>query len=376
MTRPIALGALASLAALAGTSAAAHPNGPAFDASIFTEEPQVVDCTLEDSTASICFEFTVAAAPETLEIGPFCPATLDEAGGLWAWDGDEPGLYRLDRAFFEMLAAQGYTFYDEDGTVAVTDIRLDRPATDHDCLSASLDEGVAMTIRLPMEPRMAEAPTPLGTVADVGVGLDGVPIFADAPSVLETGHLPALDLCGGHVDPGGWYHWHATSTDMATTLEAEGVDAECTAVVQDAAAPFGFAFDGYPMFGSTEADGTAPEGLDACGGHVGPTAFGETYHYHASQTFPNLPACLSGVVAEGNFATTAAQGIGAAGGPGGPGGGTPPGFEEAAATLGIETEALMRAMQEAGGPNADLTQVAAVLGVAEAALRAVLLARP
>ncbi|WP_405402716.1 YHYH protein [Paracoccus sp. Ld10] len=367
------------LTTLCATPVLAHSDGMAFDASAFLGDPQVVDCTLEDGTASTCFEFTVAALPEELEIGPFCPATLDDVGGLWQWDGENPGLYRLDRAFFEMLDAQGFTFYDDTGAVAVTDIRLDQPTADHACLSASLAPDVTMTIRLPMEPRMAQAPTPLGTVAKVGVGLDGVPIFADAPSVLERDHLPALDVCGGHIDPGGWYHWHATATDMATVLENEGVEADCAAVVQNAAAPFGFAFDGYPMFGSTEPDGGVPEGLDACGGHVGTTAHGETYHYHASQSFPNLPACLVGVVAQDNFATTAAQGIGAAnprGGPGGPDAGEmPPGFDAAAETLGVDPETLFEALNAAGGPEADLSEVAATLGVTEDALRTALPAR-
>ncbi len=30
-----------------------------------------------------------------------------------------------------------------------------------------------------------------------------------------------------------------------------------------------YAFDDFAMFGSLEADGTAPERLDACGGHIG-----------------------------------------------------------------------------------------------------------
>lgn len=60
------------------------------------------------------------------------------------------------------------------------------------------------------------------------------------------------------------------------------------------------------------------------------------------------------------------------GAPGGPGQGTPQGLEEAAQQLGVTTEALMNAMQAAGGRSADLGAVAARLGVPEDALRAVL----
>jgi hypothetical protein len=45
---------------------------------------------------------------------------------------------------------------------------------------------VAMTMLIPSSPIVADTPTDLGTVAKVGIALDGVPFFADAPSVLEN----------------------------------------------------------------------------------------------------------------------------------------------------------------------------------------------
>ena len=124
--------------------------------------------------------------------------------------------------------------------------------------------------------------------------------------------------------------------------------------------------------------GREPAGLDQCNGHVAPVADGsEAYHYHASETLPNLPPCLVGVQAQGNFTTTATAGIGAqrAGEDGRnepprPGG-MPPGFEEAAAALGVAPQALMEAL---GGPGQqpDLAAVAEALGVTEVALRGAL----
>ncbi|WP_376878290.1 YHYH protein [Albirhodobacter sp. R86504] len=365
------------LAALAAPHAAlANADLEAFSETAFTSAPQIVDCTLENGDEAKCYEFIAGYQPEGLEIGPFCPSTLDETGGLWDWDGEKAGLYRLDRTFFEMLADQGYTFYDAAGNIAISDPNSgEAPSADHACLMASPDQDVVITMRIPVDPVMADTPTDLGTVAKVGVALDGVPIFADAPSVLQTGHLPALDTCGGHIDPGGWYHWHATSTDIDTLLANEGVSADC-GLAQDASAPFGYAFDGFAMVGSLEHDGSKPEDLDQCGGHIGVTATGETsYHYHASDSFPNLPACLVGVSAQDNFATTAAGGIGAAGGPDGGGHGTPPGFDTAAEDLGVSVDDLMQAL---GGPGQepDLAKAAAELGVSEDALRAAMPQRP
>lgn len=58
-----------------------------------------------------------------------------------------------------------------------------------------------------------------------------------------------------------------------------------------------------------------PTNLDSCNGHTGPTPErpNGACHYHALRKFPNLPTCLSGVVAKNNFWTNARQGIGAQG---------------------------------------------------------------
>lgn len=133
-------------------------------------------------------------------------------------------------------------------------LRTQRPAVDHACINVTTDEGMKITMLLPVEPVMADTPTELGVVGKVGVALDGVPIFSDAPSIQQTGHMPALDTCGGHVDPGGWYHWHATASDIDTVFETGHVDAHC-ALPQESSAQSGYAFDGFPMFGSAEADG-------------------------------------------------------------------------------------------------------------------------
>jgi hypothetical protein len=311
--------------------------------------------------------------PDELEIGPFCPTTVQDEGGIWDWDGENEGLYRIDTAYLEMLAGLGYTFFDEDGVVNVFDIRVEGPEAEHECISGSLNEDADMSINvlIPTTPILADVPTSLGTVAKVGLGLDGVPIFADAPSVLDTGHMPALDTCGGHVDPGGWYHWHATATDIDTVFASENVNAACANVIQDQTAQFGYAFDGFAMYGSREADGSVPEGLDDCGGHIGIVEGQENaiYHYHSSDSFPNLPTCLAGVVAQDNFSTTAEQGIGAARANGGPSEGRPD-FSAAAKTLGIEASTLQAAIQAEGGRDADLTKVAERLNVSVDALQA------
>lgn len=336
----------------------------------FVTPPKLVDCTLSDGSSGECYKMTVDSQPDEFTIEPFCPATTADAGGLWQWDGDEAGLYRIDGDFLKMLDAQGFHFYDADGKVSITDVRLDRPKGTNSCLSASLDAGVTMTMLIPAAPKMADTPSDLGTVAKVGVALDGVPIFADAPSVLQTGHMPALDVCGGHIDPGGWYHWHATASDIETPLNAAKVTADCT-LTQAPSAQFGYAFDGFAMFGSLETDGSTPKDLDQCGGHKDESAAG--YHYHSSDRFPNLPTCLVGVTAEDNFSTTAAQGIGSANA--GPGPGHEMDLDAVAKALGVDATALREALGPQG-QRPDFAAAAQKLGISEADLQAALPAPP
>jgi hypothetical protein len=323
----------------------------------------------------------VAFKPDALEIGPFCPTTVSEDGGIWDWDGENKGLYRLNESFFAMLTGLGFEFVGDDGEILISNPGGGRPTDPNTCLEALQDETVEITALIPMTPVKADDLTDLGTVAKVGMGLDGVPIFADAPSVLDTGHLPALDTCGGHIDPGGWYHWHATATDIDTAFDHAHVEASCEHVEQDSAAQFGYAFDGYAMFGTTDEYGNVPTDLDDCNGRIGSDG---TYRYHATAEFPNLPPCLTGVMAENNFSTTAQGGIGAAGAGNeqGQGGqddqrGLPPGFDAAATSLGVTADALLTALQNAGAPqNLDFDAAASSLGVSAADLQAALPKRP
>ena len=354
-----------------------------------TEAAVTVACTLENGLETECLQVKLKHKPTTLEIGPICPESLETKGGIWNWTGDLPGLYRIDAAFLEMIAGQGYQMFGADGSVFVSDISKAAPEEAHSCIQVSKDETIEITALLPLHPVMAERPTSLGVVSKVGIALTGTPIFSDAPSVAHTGHMPALDTCGGHVDPGGWYHWHANASDIETVFEAAQVDATCS-LQQDASQMFGYAFDGYPIFGSRERSGAMPENLDDCGGHIGAMPNGIVgYHYHTSDSFPNLPTCLSGVPAIDNFRTTAQVGIGATPPPGteitrlnppgaGPNGARrrgPPDLSDAANRLGIAEQDLRNALRRSGRPP-NLTDAAEELGISEQALSSALPERP
>ncbi|MCA9693814.1 MAG: YHYH protein, partial [Myxococcales bacterium] len=135
--------------------------------------------------------------------------------------------------------------------------------------------------------------------------------------------------CGGHVDPSGYYHHHFGSSSIQGNLDAAGVDRTCSAD-QDEAALFGFAFDGYAIYGPHHGD-AEPTDLDACSGHVADTdELGSVYHYHLTEESPNLPTCRVGAAAADKLTSPDNPDVSLpdTGGPGGGGGapaGPPPG---------------------------------------------------
>ncbi len=293
-----------------------------------TSEATTVDCTLENGSETTCYQLEVASLATTVDTaGPYCPATTTDVGGIWVWDGEEAGLYALDEDFWALVESQGYEFADAEGTITVLDPAegaASSGATENACLEATPDDSFHLQALIPTTPERVDTPTELAEISQVGLALDGVTIFGDAPSVADRGGLPALDPCGGHIDPSGYYHWHFGAEAIQEDLDQAGAEVSCS-VEQDREALVGFSYDGYAIYGPEE-DGGVPTDLDECSGHTSATAdLGEVYHYHLSQDAPNLPTCRVGAAAESALTSpdndAAAIPGGAGGGPGGgPGG--------------------------------------------------------
>lgn len=172
-SRPL-LAILGALAAAPALGHGDHADATLPDATLpgvarnaLIEAPEIVDCTLEDGTETSCYSLTVGYLPDGLEIGPFCPATLSDDGGIWDWSGENARLYRIDEAFLRMLDGLGYRFFDDDGTVHTVDNAVKRPQVDHACINVSEDADVTITMLIPVEPVMAETPSLLGVVNKV-----------------------------------------------------------------------------------------------------------------------------------------------------------------------------------------------------------------
>lgn len=141
--------------------------------------------------------------------------------------------------------------------------------------------------------------TPLTRDAALGVAVNGVPIYdytgggemsqadlAHHQAQHDTLQTQQLDACGGHAGRGDDYHYHVAPTCMIEQMENAGDDAI-----------IGWAFDGFPIYGDNNPDGTviAVGDLDICNGQPDET-FG--YRYHTSHDAPYIVQCLMGAVTD------------------------------------------------------------------------------
>ncbi|MEP4888920.1 MAG: YHYH protein [Aliiglaciecola sp.] len=151
-------------------------------------------------------------------------------------------------------------------------------------------KGYAAPIKL--NPKKANSVTTID--AALGVAVNGVPIYDySSQGELDVNQYDAkhdtlvlgqLDNCGGHAGRGDDYHYHVSPTCMIDTMKNQGSDAI-----------IGWAYDGYPLYGDKNPDGsdiTLGE-LDECNGQ-GDDNFG--YRYQTSATPPYIIQCLVGEV--------------------------------------------------------------------------------
>ncbi len=133
--------------------------------------------------------------------------------------------------------------------------------------------------------------------AALGVAVNGVPIYDysaggelsqdDLRSYqprLDTIATGQLDNCGGHSGRGDDYHYHARPTCMIEQMANAGDDAI-----------IGWAFDGYPIYGNNNPDGsTIADGTLGICNEQSDTKFG--VRYHTSDSWPYIVQCLVGEV--------------------------------------------------------------------------------
>lgn len=139
--------------------------------------------------------------------------------------------------------------------------------------------------RIPLHPVVAKEPASIkgrflrGAIA---LAANGIPIFNPQNNRGEvSAEIGELDQWGGHCGRADDYHYHAAPLHLQSVV-GKGL-------------PIAYALDGYPIYGLTEADGSAAGKLDAFNGHEIP---GVAYHYHASLKYPYVNGGFHGEVVE------------------------------------------------------------------------------
>ena len=116
----------------------------------------------------------------------------------------------------------------------------------------------------------------------IAIAANGIPIFNPQNNRGEISQeIGELDQWGGHCGRADDYHYHAAPLHLQSVVGK--------------ALPIAFALDGYPIYGLTEPDGSAPAKLDAFNGHETPQL---GYHYHGSTKYPYVNGGFHGEVVE------------------------------------------------------------------------------
>ena len=137
--------------------------------------------------------------------------------------------------------------------------------------------------RIPLHPKLALHPISAKTKlfrGAIALAVNGVPIFNALNNRGEDAFLAGeLDQWGGHCGRGDDYHYHVAPIHLQKIV-GEGN-------------PIAYALDGFPIYGLTNADGSAVGKLDELNGQF--DADGR-YHYHATKTYPYINGGMRGVV--------------------------------------------------------------------------------
>ncbi|MCH9684922.1 MAG: YHYH protein [Deltaproteobacteria bacterium] len=196
----------------------------------------------------------------------------------------------------------------DDVVITVTDDAMEFSSDgvpNHDVLEAyGLMDGTttpvvtsATTFTIPVEPEYSAETTATG-LGTIGFAISGAVYFnpyeGDGASVaidnnFDVGGIPFLDGCNGHPLPnGGTYHYHGVPYCITDSVDVLGEHSSLIGVL----------LDGFPVYGPSGADGSAPADLDECSGHEGVTPeFPDgIYHYHLTEISPYSVTCYHGVV--------------------------------------------------------------------------------
>lgn len=150
----------------------------------------------------------------------------------------------------------------------------------------------SILLTLPSIPEIADVPSclPLGMI---GFALTGGAIYHAVD--LQRRDAPAYeiqDVCNGHPEMRGQYHYHNYSPCMHEENTSPGEHSELV----------GYAMDGFGIYGLRDEGGKIlkNDDLDACHGHTHAVMWDgemkEIYHYHFTHEYPYSLGCFKGKI--------------------------------------------------------------------------------
>jgi len=86
---------------------------------------------------------------------------------------------------WEAMENDGYDIVDDNGNINIEDPGAGMGGSESACLEAAPDDNLQLTFLIPTTPELLNTPDQLGTVENLGVSLDGIPLTGDPPSVTQ-----------------------------------------------------------------------------------------------------------------------------------------------------------------------------------------------
>ncbi|MDY3552223.1 YHYH protein [Gemmata sp. JC717] len=137
--------------------------------------------------------------------------------------------------------------------------------------------------QIPLVPKLSDRPVSAkkelfrGAIA---LAVNGVPIFNPIKNDGRTDTFLAgeLDEYGGHCGRADDYHYHTAPVHLEKVVGKGN--------------PIGYALDGFPLYGLTDADGKVPNDLDEFNGRTEKGG----YRYYSTKKYPYVNGGLRGVV--------------------------------------------------------------------------------
>lgn len=150
---------------------------------------------------------------------------------------------------------------------------------------------------LPLNPTVASTPSCL-PMGPVGIMNDGVTVFNGLDAVgRDAAVFEVLDLCGGHPDGSGEYHYHQINMSTGCFPDTKDTDGHSGVL--------GYAADGFGIYGPDGVGGNQlkDSDLDVCHGHTHAVLFHgveqNVYHYHITTEYPYTLGCFKGTPIRG-----------------------------------------------------------------------------